>query len=63
MELNVNNWKGCVIRKSSIMSLLLRYYEPESGDIFVDGMNVKDLNIRWLRNQFGKRILGYTLHI
>lgn len=63
MELKVNNWMGCVIRKSSIMSLLLRYYEPESGDIFVDGMNVKDLNIRWLRNQFGKLMLGFNLLI
>ncbi|KAI0407183.1 P-loop containing nucleoside triphosphate hydrolase protein [Xylaria palmicola] len=37
--------------KSSILGLLERFYEPVRGDIFLDGWNIKDLNIRWLRQQ------------
>jgi ABC-type multidrug transport system fused ATPase/permease subunit len=39
--------------KSSIMSLLLRFYDPTSGEILLDGVNIKDLNVRWLRSQCG----------
>lgn len=39
--------------KSTIMNLLLRYYDPLSGEIFLDGVNIQDLNIRWLRSQIG----------
>lgn len=39
--------------KSTIMALLLRFYDPEEGDILLDGRNIKTLNIRWLRSQFG----------
>lgn len=31
--------------------MLLRLYEPQSGAIFVDGMDIRDLNSNWLRNQ------------
>jgi len=39
--------------KSSVMGLLLRFYDPEDGEILLDGVNIKTLNIRWLRGQFG----------
>ena len=39
--------------KSSILSLLLRFYDPAGGEILLDGVNIKDLNVRWLRSQFG----------
>ncbi|MBI1334970.1 MAG: ATP-binding cassette domain-containing protein [Armatimonadetes bacterium] len=39
--------------KSTIADLLLRFYEPSSGDIFVDGVNLRDLDVAWLRNQVG----------
>jgi ABC-type multidrug transport system fused ATPase/permease subunit len=39
--------------KSTIMALLLRFYDPDEGDIYLDGINIKEYNIRWLRNQFG----------
>ena len=39
--------------KSSIMSLLLRFYDPDEGEIFLDGINIQQYNIRWLRGQFG----------
>ncbi len=39
--------------KSSILSLLLRFYDPAGGEILLDGVNIKDLNVRWLRSQCG----------
>lgn len=39
--------------KSTIMGLLLRFYEPDSGEILLDGVNIRDINIRWLRHQLG----------
>lgn len=39
--------------KSSVMGLLLRFYDPDDGEILLDGVNIKTLNIRWLRGQFG----------
>lgn len=37
--------------KSTIASLLLRFYEPTNGDYTVDNMDVKDINIEYLRDQ------------
>ncbi len=39
--------------KTSIMNLLLRYYEPSRGEILVDGRNVNSLNPLDLRECFG----------
>lgn len=39
--------------KSTIMSLLLRFYDPDEGEILIDGVNLKQINIRWLRSQLG----------
>ena len=39
--------------KSTIINLLLRFYDPIEGEILLDGMNIKDYNIRWLRAQIG----------
>ncbi|CAO3638554.1 unnamed protein product [Cunninghamella blakesleeana] len=39
--------------KSTLGSLLLRYYDPDHGNIYVDGQNIKDLNLRWWREQIG----------
>lgn len=35
--------------KSTIASLIARFYDPQSGDILLDGRNIKDLNVRNLR--------------
>jgi ATP-binding cassette subfamily B protein len=37
--------------KSTIFSLLLRFYEPQSGAIFVDGQNITAVSHRSLRGQ------------
>jgi len=39
--------------KSSIVSLIQRFYDPEDGKITLDGKNLKKLNIYWLRQQIG----------
>ncbi|XP_065929444.1 ATP-dependent translocase ABCB1 isoform X3 [Magallana gigas] len=42
---------GC--GKSTTMQLLERFYDPESGDVILDKILVKDLNVQWLRKQIG----------
>lgn len=37
--------------KSTVISLLLRFFEPGEGEILIDGKNVRDLPLRWLRKQ------------
>jgi len=39
--------------KSSVVSLLERFYDPTSGSIELDGVNLKELNVEWLRDQLG----------
>ena len=39
--------------KSTIISLLERFYDPQSGAVLLDGVDIKTLNVRWLRAQFG----------
>jgi ATP-binding cassette subfamily B (MDR/TAP) protein 1 len=37
--------------KSTVVSLLERFYEPTGGSIKLDGVELRDLNLRWLRAQ------------
>ena len=39
--------------KSTIINLLLRFYDPTEGKVLLDGVDVRDLNVRWLRSQIG----------
>lgn len=39
--------------KSTIVSLVERFYDPTSGVVKLDGVNLKDLNVKWLRSQIG----------
>ncbi len=39
--------------KSTLVKLLLRLYEIQSGDIFLDGMDIRDLQLRSLRSCVG----------
>ncbi|KAL8752461.1 MAG: hypothetical protein Q9199_005733 [Rusavskia elegans] len=36
--------------KSTLGNLLMRFYEPASGEIFIDGNPLQTLDIAWLRN-------------
>ncbi|GAB7355274.1 hypothetical protein MBLNU459_g5817t3 [Dothideomycetes sp. NU459] len=37
--------------KSTIVGLVERFYDPVGGTVLLDGHNVQDLNLRWLRHQ------------
>ena len=37
--------------KTTLLSLLSRFYQPTKGKIFLDGVNIKDLNLAFLRSQ------------
>ncbi|KAF7816033.1 ABC transporter B family member 26, chloroplastic-like isoform X2 [Senna tora] len=39
--------------KSRLLNLLLRLYEPSNGQICSDGLPLKELDIRWLRQNVG----------
>ena len=35
--------------KSTTVQLVERFYDPSSGNVFVDGVNMKDINLRSYR--------------
>jgi len=39
--------------KSTLLHLLLRFYDCDEGSIFLDGMAIRDLDRKYLRQQFG----------
>ncbi|KAF9605325.1 hypothetical protein IFM89_015980 [Coptis chinensis] len=39
--------------KSTVISLIERFYEPLSGKIMLDGNDIRDLDLKWLRQQIG----------
>ncbi|KAL9397183.1 hypothetical protein Peur_011436 [Populus x canadensis] len=39
--------------KSTVISLLQRFYDPDSGHITLDGIDIKSLQLKWLRQQMG----------
>ncbi|XP_061354694.1 ABC transporter B family member 11-like isoform X1 [Gastrolobium bilobum] len=39
--------------KSTVISLLQRFYDPDSGHITLDGKEIKMLQVKWLRQQMG----------
>lgn len=39
--------------KSTVISLIERFYEPSSGEILLDGNSIRELDLRWLRQQIG----------
>ncbi|GAV06617.1 hypothetical protein RvY_16576 [Ramazzottius varieornatus] len=42
---------GC--GKSTLLALLQRFYDPEEGQVLLDGVDIKDLNVHWLRSKIG----------
>lgn len=39
--------------KTTMVNLLPRFYDPASGQVFIDGYNLKSVELRSLRNQMG----------
>ncbi|KAH6755376.1 ATP binding cassette subfamily B1 [Perilla frutescens var. hirtella] len=39
--------------KSTVVSLIERFYDPASGQVVLDGHDIKTLKLRWLRQQIG----------
>ncbi|KAJ6805921.1 PGP1 isoform X1 [Iris pallida] len=39
--------------KSTVVSLIERFYDPSSGQVLVDGHDIRSLKLRWLRQQIG----------
>ena len=60
-ELNMNIEAGKVVAivgssgsgKSTISSLVQRLYDPNEGKITLDGVDLKELDVKWLHNQIG----------
>jgi ATP-binding cassette, subfamily B (MDR/TAP), member 1 len=42
---------GC--GKSTIAQLLMRFYDPDEGEILIDGHDLREFNLLWLRRQIG----------
>jgi len=39
--------------KSTVVALLERFYDPLAGEVLLDGTPLRELNVRWLRQQLG----------
>jgi ATP-binding cassette subfamily B (MDR/TAP) protein 1 len=39
--------------KSTVISLIERFYDPEAGDVLIDGVNLKEFQLRWIRSKIG----------
>eukprot|EP01054_Gregarina_sp_Poly1_P001485 Gregarina_sp_Poly_1__1484@NODE_1371_length_4272_cov_409_771225_g159_i3_p1_GENE_NODE_1371_length_4272_cov_409_771225_g159_i3NODE_1371_length_4272_cov_409_771225_g159_i3_p1_ORF_typecomplete_len1323_score245_79ABC_tran/PF00005_27/8_2e44ABC_tran/PF00005_27/3_6e38ABC_membrane/PF00664_23/1_3e40ABC_membrane/PF00664_23/2_7e41SMC_N/PF02463_19/33SMC_N/PF02463_19/1_6e06SMC_N/PF02463_19/6_8SMC_N/PF02463_19/0_0013AAA_21/PF13304_6/0_00027AAA_21/PF13304_6/1_8e06TniB/PF05621_11/0_0016TniB/PF05621_11/0_029TniB/P len=37
--------------KSTVVQLIQRFYDPQSGEILIDGKRLTDYNLQWLRSQ------------
>lgn len=42
---------GC--GKSTVISLIERFYDPQSGKVLIDGFNIKEFQIQWIRQKIG----------
>ena len=39
--------------KSTVIGLVERFYDPEAGEVFIDGVNLKKLHLRAIRERIG----------
>eukprot|EP01018_Ginkgo_biloba_P030331 Gb_08614 [translate_table: standard] len=39
--------------KSTVVSLIERFYDPQAGEVLIDGVNIKEFQLKWLRQQIG----------
>ncbi|KAG6429222.1 hypothetical protein SASPL_107267 [Salvia splendens] len=39
--------------KSTVISLIERFYDPQHGEVLIDGINLKQLQLKWIRSKIG----------
>ena len=39
--------------KSTLVDLIPRFYDPQKGEILLDGVNIREFSLKSLRNQIG----------
>lgn len=39
--------------KSTVVSLIERFYDPQAGEVLVDGINLKEFQLKWIREKIG----------
>lgn len=39
--------------KSTVISLIERFYDPHAGAVLIDGINLKEFQLRWIRGKIG----------
>jgi ATP-binding cassette subfamily B (MDR/TAP) protein 1 len=39
--------------KSTVISLVERFYDPQSGEVLIDGISIKKLRLDWIRGKIG----------
>lgn len=54
-------YSGC--GKSSIIQLLERFYDPNEGNVLLDGRDIRDLNPKWLRSQVCEFLLFLSINL
>ena len=48
--------------KSTIIKLLFRFYDPEEGEVLLDGVNLKEYNVYAVRKVFGVLFQDYVTY-
>ncbi|KAM0028059.1 putative ABC-type xenobiotic transporter [Helianthus debilis subsp. tardiflorus] len=39
--------------KSTVISLIERFYDPQAGEVLIDGINLKEFQLKWVRQKIG----------
>ncbi|OVA16636.1 ABC transporter [Macleaya cordata] len=39
--------------KSTVISLIERFYDPQAGEVLIDDINLKEFQLRWIREKIG----------
>lgn len=39
--------------KSTILQLIMRYYDPDEGTVYLDDVDMRNIDLAWLRSQIG----------
>jgi ATP-binding cassette subfamily B (MDR/TAP) protein 1 len=39
--------------KSTVINLVERFYDPQAGEVLIDGMNIKSFRLDWIRGKIG----------